>query len=143
MSTSLVSGSGPSCLPTCLLHVSPACPSPCADIEAGIDWWLAAFLPAGALTPKQLQSVVQRAYDAAEQQGGSSALAQGIMASVPEAEAEVIRAELDKIKLSGGGSGVDGCWQGRCTVAALAAGLAGWRAGWAVLAALDVSAVFS
>ena len=123
--------------------MSPACPSPCADIEAGIDWWLAAFLPAAALTPKQLQSVAQQAYDAAEQQGGSSALAQGIMASVPEAEAEVIRAELDKIKLSGGWSGADGCWQDRCMVAALAAGLDGWRAGCVVLAGLELSAVFS
>jgi hypothetical protein len=97
--------SEPSCILTCLPYASSACPSWFADFEAGIDWWLAAFLPAGALTPKQLQSVVQRAYDAAEQQGGSSALAQGIMAAVPEAEAEVIRAELDKIKLSGGLTG--------------------------------------
>ena len=71
--------------------------------------------------------MLQRAHNAAEQQGGSSALAQGIMAAVPEAEAEVIRAELDKIKLSGGCcerwlACPLHCWM----LAQLAPGMAGW-----------------
>lgn len=77
------------------------------DIEGAIDWWLDTFLPPGVLPPQRLQALINAAYDAAEQQEGSTAAAEAVLAAVPEAEADVIRAELSRIKLSAGGM-VDG-----------------------------------
>lgn len=72
-----------------------------ADIESAIDWWMDAFLPLGALPPQRLQAAINAAYTAAEDQDGAAMAAERVLAAVPEAEAEVIRAELARIKLSG------------------------------------------
>ncbi|KAI3428549.1 hypothetical protein D9Q98_007371 [Chlorella vulgaris] len=77
------------------------------DIEGAIDWWLSAYLPAGALPPQRLQLVINAAYNSAEQEDTSAQAAQAVLATVPRAEAAVIRAELERIKLSAGGM-VDG-----------------------------------
>ncbi len=107
-----------SCLPPHLILV--------ADIESAIDWWMDAFLPLGALPPQRLQAAINAAYTAAEEQDGAAMAAERVLAAVPGAEAEVIRAELARIKLSGkrwwlwGGDRVRGgmrrhaCWVGRC-----------------------------
>lgn len=79
-----------------------------ADVEAGVDWWLDAFLPTGAMPPQHLQLVISAAYDAAEQQDSSATAAEAVLASVPEAEADVIRAQLSRVKLSGEAEG--GAW---------------------------------
>jgi len=55
----------------------------------------------GTLPPQRLQAAISAAYTAAEDQDGSSLAAAPVLDAVPEAEAEVIRAELAKIKLSG------------------------------------------
>ena len=72
-----------------------------ADIESAIDWWMDAFLPLGALPPQRLQAAINAAYTAAEEQDSAAMAAERVLAAVPEAEAEVIRAELARIKLSG------------------------------------------
>lgn len=77
---------------------SPARP----DIESCIDWWLALYLPPGALPPAALQAAINGAYSAAEDEDGAAGAAEAVLAVVPEVEAEVIRAELARIKLSGG-----------------------------------------
>lgn len=86
-----------------LRRAAPASAAPAADIEAAIDWWLAAFLPAGALPPQRLQLAIAAAYEAAEQQDSSAQAAEAVLSAVPEAEAEVIRSELARIKLAAGG----------------------------------------
>ena len=83
---------------TCI-YVSKSCPG--ADIESAIDWWMDAFLPLGALPPARLQAAINAAYTSAEEQDGSAMAAEAVLAAAPEAEAEVIRAELGRIKLSG------------------------------------------
>lgn len=88
-------------------HLHHALPSLPTDIEGAIDWWLSAYLPAGALPPQRLQLVINAAYNSAEQEDTSAQAAQAVLATVPRAEAAVIRAELERIKLSAGGM-VDG-----------------------------------
>ncbi len=73
-----------------------------ADIESCIDWWLDRYLPPGAMPPAALQAAINAAYSAAEDQDTASGAAEAVLAVVPEAEAEVIRAGLARIKLSGG-----------------------------------------
>lgn len=68
-----------------------------------MDWWLGAFLPLGALAPARLTAAINAAYSAAEDQDGAALAAAPVLAAVPEAEADVIRAELARIKLSGAG----------------------------------------
>lgn len=76
-------------------------PRPSADIEAAIDWWMDTFLPLGALPPERLQAAINSAYTSAQEQDGTALAAERVLAAVPEAEAEVMRAELARIKLSG------------------------------------------
>ena len=91
----------------CLLppHTRPSfrpIPLPTAsDIESTIDWWLDRHLPPGALPPQRLQAAINAAYSAAEDEDGAAMAAAQVLAAVPAEEAEVIRAELDTIKLSG------------------------------------------
>ncbi|KAL4428352.1 hypothetical protein ABPG75_002441 [Micractinium tetrahymenae] len=70
------------------------------DIESCIDWWLARYLPARAMPVPALQAAINAAYSAAEDQDSAAGAAEAVLAAVPEAEAEVIRAGLDRIKLS-------------------------------------------
>ncbi|PRW44382.1 Histone-lysine N-methyltransferase setd3 [Chlorella sorokiniana] len=77
------------------------------DIESAIDWWMDTFLPLGALPPERLQAAINSAYTSAEEQDSSAMAAERVLAAAPEAEAEIIRAELARIKLSAGGM-VDG-----------------------------------
>lgn len=67
-----------------------------------MDWWLDAYVPLGALPPERLTRAINAAYSAAEDQDGTSLAAAPVLEAVPETEADVIRAELARIKLSGG-----------------------------------------
>lgn len=91
--------------PTSTQHCAP---TP-ADIEAAIDWWMDTFLPLGALAPERLQAAINSAYTSAEEQDGAALAAERVLAAAPEAEAEVMRAELARIKLSGE-AGKFHCW---------------------------------
>lgn len=81
-----------------------------------MDWWLDAFLPLGALPPARLQAAINSAYTAAEEQDGTALAAESVLQAVPEAEAEVLRAELARIKLSGGEAAARAACQ-RCPAA--------------------------
>eukprot|EP00887_Chlorella_sp_A99_P005016 scaffold4.g5016.t1 len=77
----------------------------------------------GVLDPRALQAAISAAYAAAEQQQAASGAAEAALAAMPEAEADVARAELARIRLSGGGR-VDGrllaamrALQGACVAA--------------------------
>lgn len=59
------------------------------------------------LGPQALQAAITAAYTAAEEQDSSAAAAEATLAAMPEVEADVARAELAQIKLSGGAM-VDG-----------------------------------
>ena len=75
----------------------------CADLESAIDWWLddATFLPAGVLGPQQLQAAIKAAYAAAEKEDGTTPEVRAALESMPSAEAEAARAELQRMKLTG------------------------------------------
>lgn len=91
-------------LPAALLGPLPTLP----DIESAVDWWLDAYLPLGALSPQRLTAIINAAYTAAEEQDSAALAAEQVLRAVPEAEADVIRAELARIKLSGALPGLRG-----------------------------------
>lgn len=66
-----------------------------------MDWWLVAFLPLGSVPAASLTRLINAAYSAAEDQDGAAMAAEGVLQAVPEGEADVIRAQLARVKLSG------------------------------------------
>ena len=75
------------------------------NIEEVIDWHLEKYLPLGGLTPSQLQSVINAAYTAAAKEesaasdGKSAAAMEAALESMPEVEADRVRADRAAIKL--------------------------------------------